>query len=77
MTEDKVISKDKLEELCMKFDEYHKSYPEHTYEGVAVLEYIFHELGWNKDKYLDVEEEWDREYYRYKKFKYIWKDYGD
>lgn len=83
MSEDKELTKEKLQKLCMQFDKEHKSYPEHEWEGIEVFEYICNKLDWhnrcptcNEDRYLEVENEWDHENHKFISFKYIWKHYG-
>ena len=43
-----VISINKLKNLCLEYDKSYGHYPEHTYEGLSVLNYILNRLSINE-----------------------------
>ena len=76
------ISKDKLKELCIEYDNDRDSYPESEFEGVSVYEYICDKLGCRhtcpkcgKDTYIEVKNIGGNRYGE-RKYIYIYKHYG-
>lgn len=54
------ISLEQLKNLIIKYDKYHGEYPEHSYEGLSVYNFICQELGVASDIHNDL---FDVEYF--------------